>query len=143
MHPSDDDNGGRMGEFKAVMDQCNTVSDGGVTPLDRVLEGLADPRRRYLLYYLNERESCGIDEAAQYVAACERECDLEEVPAKATERVKINLFHAHLPKLDEYNLVEYDQRSKEMRYRDPPDSLSEFLKLAKDMDTIDPPEIDE
>lgn len=124
-----------------IVKEC-IVPDGGGGPLDRILTSLKKPRRRYLLYYLNEQEHAHIAESAQYIAACEWECELEDIPAEAHENVKIDLFHVHLPYLADFDLIEYDPQNGDIRFRDPPDKLLEFLDLAKSTEDIDLPDID-
>lgn len=119
------------------------ISDGGGGPLERILSGLNDSRRRYLLYYLNEKQHAHIDEAAQYIAACEGECELEEVPNQAWETVKTDLFHVHLPHLTELDLIEYDSRNCDIRFRDPPEKLRDFLDLAEASEDLERPELDQ
>lgn len=119
-----------------------TCSDGGTTPLERILIGLEHPRRRYLLYYLDERKHAHIAEAAQYIAACERTCDLNDIPAEHHENVKIDLFHVHLPKLADLELIEYDSRNGDIRFREPPDHLPKFIRLAAQTDSVEKPPLD-
>lgn len=137
---SDDDTGYKLGEMKPDGKRKTPVPDGGEGPLDRILSGLIDSRRRYLLYYLGENEDAYITEAAKYVTACEQQCELEDVPDGARERVKIDLYHGHLPQLADSDLIEYDQRSGAIRFRDPPDQLRKFLELAEDTEDIDTPD---
>ncbi len=83
-----------------------------------------------------------IAEAAQYIGACEWECELEEVPAEAHEDIKIDLFHVHLPYLADLDFVEYDPRNGDIRFCDPPDKLVEFLELAAETEDINLPDLE-
>ena len=112
-------------------------SDGGESLLSRVFGALAHQRRRYVLYYLRENEQVGTDELADQVAAWERSVPVDEVSADAAERVHVELVHTHLPKLEDYGLVDYDQRNGDVRYTYPPSVLDDVLKLAADIE--DPP----
>lgn len=115
---------------------------GGGEPLERILTGLNDVRRRYLLYYLTEQQYAHIAEAAEYIAACELECELGEVPPEAHEDIEIDLFHTHLPYLTDLDLIEYDSRNGDIRFRDPPEKLMEFLELAEATEDVDTPDIE-
>lgn len=110
------------------------VPDGGREPIDRVLLALSEPRRRYLLYYLDQQGDAHIDEAALFIAACERDCDPSDVSEDRSEKVRRELYHVHLPKLSEENIIDYDRRSGAMCYQDPPLELPEFLDLASSME---------
>lgn len=105
-------------------------TDGGKSLLDRVFGALSHQRRRYTLYYLRENDEAEVDELASQVAAWERDVPVVDVPAEASEEVRSELVHSHLPKLEEYGLVEYDQRSGAVVYTNPPTLLDEALKLA-------------
>lgn len=112
------------------------ISDGGRSPLDRILIGLHDDRRRCLLYHLDEEDPCSLDGAARRVAAWEHGCDPDDVPDDIYDRVKLDLYHTHLPKLADLNVLDYDKRSEAIRLRDPPEKLSDFLELAREEDDL-------
>ena len=103
--------------------------DGGVISLEAVLGCLLAPRRRFVLYYLQERETATVDELARQVAAWERGIPPEEVDADHRRHVETALVHRHLPKLADALFVEYDERSDAVRYTEPPALLEETLRL--------------
>ena len=113
------------------------ASDGGRSPLNRILEGLKDTHRRYLLYHLQEEDPSTLDEAARFVAACDQGCDPADVPSKILDRIKCELYHTHLPKLTDLNFIDYDDRTGALRLRDPPNRLADFLDLTHLVDDID------
>lgn len=110
------------------------ASDGGRSPVDRILTSLQDVHRRYLLYHLQEEGSSDLETAACCVAARDRGCDPDEVPAELHNRFKTELYHIHLPKLADLNIIDYDARTGAIRVRNPPDKLAEFLALTRDED---------
>ena len=113
------------------------VSDGGHSPVNRILTALQDDHRRYLLYHLREEDPSTLDEAARRVAAWDHECDPADVPGEVHERIRVELYHSHLPKLDDMSVVDYDERSGAIRFRDPPNKLGDFLDLTRSVDDID------
>jgi DNA-binding transcriptional ArsR family regulator len=118
------------------MTQRLSITDGGQSTIDRILSGLDDPRRRYVLYYLDEADDAYIEDVARQVAAWERDCDTDDVPAEARKRVEIQLYHVHLPMLEDLDLIDYDQRSGGVCFKNPPDALPEFLELASSVESI-------
>ena len=75
---------------------------GGPQPL---FEVLAVRRRRIALSVLAEREPpINVDSLGQAVAERERSVPNE----RATHHVRMSLHHAHLPKLADAGLIEYD-----------------------------------
>lgn len=121
---SDDDSGESVSQGKSA------ASDGGKSLLSRIFGALSHRRRRYVLYYLREHEQVRTDDLAIQIAAWERDIPIDTVPARDAERVKTELVHTHLPKLETYALVEYDQRSDAVCYAHPPDLLDEAVELA-------------
>lgn len=80
--------------------------------LDSLFGVLADRRRRRLLAYLAGTDDgvATVSELADHVAADDAD----------PERVTVSLHHAHLPRLEDAGIVEYDARSETVRYRGDP-----------------------
>lgn len=112
------------------------ASDGGRSPLRRILISLQDAHRRYLLYHLQAEDGSDLEHAARCVAAWDHECDPADVPTDLHDRIKAELYHSHLPKLADLNIVDYDERSGTIRLRDPPNKLDDFLDLTRIEDDI-------
>lgn len=72
---------------------------------------LADPHRRYTMYYLATMDGETVDLPSLVET-------LNERVTTSPKRLEINLRHVHLPKLADHNLIEYDERSETIRYRD-------------------------
>lgn len=120
-------NGGETGE--RTESEYGTGKDSGITSLDEIFECLRHPKRRFVLYHLRECEVLTVDELARQVAAWEGEVPPEEVEPDTRKRAATNLIHIHLPKLSDTMFIEYDQRSKTLRYTEPPELLDEVLNL--------------
>lgn len=83
--------------------------------LDRLFKLLANERRRRILFYLDGKEGdvASIVELIDYVVVHEA----ESVDDLTSDEVAIALYHKHLPKLADAGLIEYDARSRTVRYR--------------------------
>ena len=107
-----DDNSDRRGS--------DETSDAGLhegsLSLDAILHVLADHHRRSLLRYLVETpgETHSFDECARHLVQREAERDGGR---PAHDRVKVELHHVHVPMLADAGVLEYDARSREVRYR--------------------------
>ncbi|ELZ24386.1 hypothetical protein C477_01170 [Haloterrigena salina JCM 13891] len=116
------------------------ASDGGrqkdreQRKLEGILHVLLDERRRYILYFLQEHEVSELDELATHVTAMEQETDPDAVRSERVKRVRISLVHADLPRLEDSRLVEFDRRSKAVRYSRPPELLARMLRLCANFD---------
>jgi len=104
--------------------------DDTVTPsLDTVFDLLSDRRRRYALYHLVGEGPGTVD----YTALAERIASWEVAdgdPSESrVETVAADLYHSHLPKLDAENVVEFDPRSGDVRFRGQP-TVEEYAEHA-------------
>ena len=106
------------------------VGDGGYSLTERVFGGLANKRRRYILYYLQDWEHTDVETLASQITAWEQDASIDEVSDEDQNEVLTSLLHSELPKLADYGLIEYDQRSGALRYTDPPALLEETLALT-------------
>ncbi len=128
-----------MGEREGV----STVQADATPSLDLVFDLLSNGRRRYALYYLNQRS----DGVATVAALAKNVVAFERVAAEDADRdstrspsdrdgesagrgtVRLELRHVHLPKLEGAGVLEYDRRSETVRYWGQP-SLEEWLEHA-------------
>jgi hypothetical protein len=89
--------------------------DGDVGAADRVARDdayhlLQNQRRRRVLRFLSERDwMVNVGVIAEHVAAIENDVPVDELDAQQRKRVYISLYQSHLPKLDEHDVVDYDQ----------------------------------
>lgn len=101
--------------------------------LTTVFELLASSRRRYALYRMHASETgvVEMDDLVVHVAKLEADRgDARDEPGDVhRNRVRIALGHNHVPRLVEAGLVEYDRRSRTLRYRERT-SLTEWLEHA-------------
>lgn len=110
-------------------------TDGGRITPDVILTCLRSSRRRFILYYLQDHERATVDELARQVAAWEDGVPPAEVATDHQKRVKTALVHTHLPMLADEVVIEYDPRSNEVKYTDPPALLNEVLRLLAKFET--------
>ncbi|USZ69120.1 winged helix-turn-helix domain-containing protein [Halorussus salilacus] len=92
--------------------------------LDVLFELLADSQRRELLAYLVDAD----DGVASFSDLIDRVADAEDA---ADREVAISIRHAHLPKLADAGVVEYDERSETVRYRGDP-ALADWLDAVRE-----------
>lgn len=84
----------------------------GVTalPKDEIFHLLQNQRRRYVLQYLQEVDgTVEMRDMAEQVAAWEHDTTLQALTSDERQRVYIALYQAHLPKLDEKGVINYNQ----------------------------------
>jgi hypothetical protein len=78
---------------------------------DDLFHLLQSGRRRAVLSYLltHEDETYVMRDIAEAIAAWENETTVEALSSTQRQRVYIALYQSHLPKLDEYGVIEYEQ----------------------------------
>lgn len=104
--------------------------DGGILPVDEVLELAAARPRRLALRHLREAEGslAAVDLARRIAAVDAPEDDLEG--DGEFQRVYAGLVHVHLPMLEAHGVVSTDADGREVRMRRSPDGLRQLLALT-------------
>ncbi|WP_152423900.1 DUF7344 domain-containing protein [Natronobacterium lacisalsi] len=98
--------------------------------LDESFRLLANYRRRCVLHCLRKNHSLTVSETARQIAAWERDCPLEDISGEAIRQITTNLYHTHLPKLENANLVEFDPSSKRIIACELPSFIATALELC-------------
>jgi hypothetical protein len=79
-------------------------------PLDVAFEILKNSRRRTVLEYLRDADdTVTIGELAEHIAAIENDTTVQQLNAQQRKRVYIGLYQCHLPKMDDSNVVDFNQ----------------------------------
>jgi hypothetical protein len=94
----------------------DTPSDGGGSdagyelPLDQTFEILKNSRRRETLRYLkaNGGETT-LSEVAEHIAALENDTTVRAITSAQRKRVYVGLYQCHLPKMDDTDVIDFDQ----------------------------------
>jgi len=107
----------------------SSPSDTDEWCIDRLFETIADRRSRYVLSYFESAsvDAVELDRLVDYVVTREAEESPDGEASRSDEstvedderhrqRVAVALHHKHLPKLAEEAFVDYDPRSKTVRY---------------------------
>lgn len=78
--------------------------------LDHIFEILKNSRRREVLHYLKERrERVTLSDLAEHIAALENDTTVQGLSSQQRKRVYVGLYQCHLPKLDDMNIVAFNQ----------------------------------
>lgn len=79
--------------------------------IGEVFEILKNERRRMVIEYLKNQDdrSATLDVVAEHIAAIENDVDVSQISSSQRKRVYIGLYQCHLPKMDEYGVVDYEK----------------------------------
>ncbi|MFC7078814.1 DUF7344 domain-containing protein [Halorussus caseinilyticus] len=97
--------------------------------IDRVLQLLTSKERRRIIEYFHhvESDTATVEVLSAHLGRLRVEAGGTE--AESTDGYQNELHHVHLPKMQDYGIVEYDPRSGHVRYRsdDQAEAITEFL----------------
>jgi hypothetical protein len=101
---------------------------------DQTLELISVARRRTLLYHLKD---CGtgtmlLDDLVDAVATRERAIPARDTPDSA-DSVRVSLVHAHLPRLADLGILDYDTETETVTYYGNP-ALESFLQYVETLE---------
>ncbi|GAA0664344.1 DICT sensory domain-containing protein [Natronoarchaeum mannanilyticum] len=99
------------------------------------LTALTDVRRRYVLYYLRDRDGADLTTLARVVSGwIGAESDAGLTTSADHDRLELELHHTHLPTLDDAGLLDYDAETNYASARSLPEPLSELLDRTSDLE---------
>ena len=99
--------------------------------LDIIFEMLRNRRRQLVLEYLREHdETVTIGELAEHIAAIENDTTVRQLNAQQRKRVYIGLYQCHLPKMDDVDVIEFNQSRGRIAPGKHIEPLYEYLDVA-------------
>lgn len=99
---------------------------------DEVFATLKNPRRRSVIRYLQENGGQStVRELTAEIAAIENDVPVSELAYGQRKTVYTSLYQTHLPKLDELDVIDYDQRSGDVVLADDLEELEVHLEAAE------------
>lgn len=114
---------------------CSSDDPRSIHSLETIYQALQSRRRRLVIHYLR-RTSSGVAEmeaVVDWIVHREAAADaVTVVDPDHAEDVAAALHHVHLPKLQADGVVDYDCRTRVVRYRED-DLLERHLELAEEL----------
>jgi DNA-binding transcriptional ArsR family regulator len=104
---------------------------------DELFQILSNSRRRYIIYYLSqEGNELSLKELATKIAAVESGVPESDITSEERQRVYISLYQTHLPKLEDADIVTYDENERTVALTD--DVLDSGFFWMDDVDEEEP-----
>ncbi|WP_254820921.1 DUF7344 domain-containing protein [Haloglomus halophilum] len=117
----------------------STEADAGTSiSKDDAFHILQNSRRRAVLRYLaahDEEERFVMRDLAEEVAAWEHDTTVQQLVSDERQRVYIALYQSHLPKLDDHDIIEYNQSRGVVEPTELVDALAPYLDEGLHSDT--------
>lgn len=79
---------------------------------DEMFEALTHERRRYLLYTLFDDDAISLQELAKKLTSWEDGVPKVDIDEEKFERVYASLYHAHVPKLADLDIIDFDRANE-------------------------------
>ena len=94
---------------------------------------LRNDRRRHTLQHLRNTDGVlSVDALAEHIAGLET--GESPPPRNVRKSVYVSLHQTHLPKLDELDIVDYDQREQEIELRDRAEEVEVYMEVVPEGD---------
>jgi hypothetical protein len=107
------------------MSQSGVGDEGSALTQSEVHDVLRNERRRHVIERLVERETDSVRDLAEHIASIES--GESPPPRNVRQSVYVSLHQTHLPKLDDLEIVVYDDDAKEVWLSDRADEVLVFL----------------
>lgn len=110
----------------------NPNHDGELEP-SQIHNVLRNDRRRRTIKHLREVEGpISVDVLAEHIASVET--GESPPPRDVRKSVYVSLHQTHLPKLDELDVIEYDQREQMLELRDRAEQVEVYMEVVEEGD---------
>ncbi len=110
-------------------DESPESQPGYNLPLDQVFEILKNSRRRETLQYLHRNGGeTTLSEVAEHIAAIENDTTVQAISSTQRKRVYVGLYQCHLPKMDDTDVIDFDQNRGTIELGPNADQLDQYLE---------------
>lgn len=102
-----------------MIDNVTHFSEENQMPNAVLFDILSHKRRQYILYCLDRYQTpMALADLADEVARLEHDvATLLQIPKEDVKQIYIDLYHSHLPKMEDANLLEYSQDQDTVRLK--------------------------
>jgi hypothetical protein len=98
--------------------------------IDQVFEILKNKRRRAVLRYMQTVEDeVRLGELAEQIAGWECDKDVSQISSSERKRVYVGLYQCHLPKMDDADVIDFDQSRGTVERRPAANQLYAYLAV--------------
>lgn len=103
-----------------------------IESLDVVFTILADQRRRYTLNCLKEQETpLTLTKLAEEIIFRENSTYINEFPSEEVNQVSLSLYHNHLPRMEDANIIHYCQTEDAIIVTEITSVLKQYVEILE------------
>lgn len=140
--PSSEDAGSEASIDADQLDDLPGTKRNSEEELDvgEIFELLKNERRRRVIRFLQDQEDeqIQLSSLAEHIAALENDIDVVQLSSSQRKRVYIGLYQCHLPKMDDFGVVDFEKNRGIVTLRDTT-QLEPYLREA---DGSEPTDVD-
>lgn len=116
-------------------------SEDRTLSLDEIFELLKNERRRKVIYYLLDAEdgTATLSDLAEHIAAEENDIPVKQLSSDQRKRVYIGLYQCHLPKLDEFGIIDFEDNRGDVELNGAVEQVLPYLDRTSSEDASSPP----
>lgn len=104
-----------------------TEKDGGLSE-DDIFDVLRNRRRRMVISYLLEDGDASVTELAEHVATKEYDVGVDDITSQQYKRVYTALYQCHLQKLEDFDIIHFENDREVVTLDDVPSQLTAYLQ---------------
>lgn len=109
-------------------DSSEADTDESALPLDQVFEILKNKRRRETLHYLRDNDGqATLSDLAEHIAAIENDTTVKLITSSQRKRVYVGLYQCHLPKMNDMDVIDFNQNRGTIEAGENMDQLEEYI----------------
>jgi hypothetical protein len=102
-------------------------------PIDQVFEVVKNERRRLAIDFIGDSDGeVNLGELAEHIAAIENDKEVKAISSKERKRVYVGLYQCHLPKMDDMDIIEFNQDRGQVTLGPNADQLDPYIETDDD-----------
>lgn len=95
-----------------------------------IFESLNNSRRIHVINIINDIEESNVSDLSETVASIEYGKDIADLTEQERKRVYVSLYQTHLPKLDEVNVIDFNQQKSTVLKDENCSSMASIISVA-------------
>lgn len=131
--------GGRAEGIDDASGRATDAEPEAVTELSEsdVFDILRNSRRRAVIAHLRQHDGqASLEDVTEHVAATEYDVDAEEVSSAQYKCVYTGLYQCHLPRLEKFDVVDFDKEDKSVRLAENASRVESYLYRGDTPDAV-------